>query len=311
MGTSKSYGGPGDRTPLLPSWAQPLASAVDPGVIPDDPSQQQAPGESTQGSAGMETPTSTDIPGSNDEVPRDSTPAAQSGPPAVPGGALAPWRAAKVSLGKTVSGGSRRDYAAAASGYVRARGGSRQAARSARSGRASVVALGGFLTGVVTRGADATLRALGLGAFVGENVTVAFAAIANVLAPAGASLEEAAARVAIMDVLERFYALLEDGGLQRLESLTQADLRQAIKDSVGAYIYHRWLQELGRQIEVKAISASHAVRLEREVQAYVRALVDLNLATLDPLNVAWDGDEGDLFVEQIYQEAYLMLEVDE
>ena len=46
-------------------------------------------------------------------------------------------------------------------------------------------------------------------------------------------------------------------------------IRSAVVSSVSAYIYHRWLQELGDRIEENAVTADDAVRLEKEVRDYV------------------------------------------
>ena len=178
------------------------------------------------------------------------------------------------------------------------------------SGRASTGRLGSFLSTVATRGIETAGRELGLAGLAGRSAAAVFAEIANRLAPSGATLEEAAARRAVDDAL---YALYEryDLGTADISSIDQMDadaIRDAIESSVSAYIYHRWLQELGDRIEENAVTVEDAVRLEREVRDYIEHTMHLDLQDVDVLRLDWVGPEGSGIVERIYREAYGLLE---
>ena len=160
------------------------------------------------------------------------------------------------------------------------------------------------------QGAEAAVRALGLTSFAGKSAAQVFAEIANLLAPSGATLEEAAARCALDDALFSLYERydLEDGNLSRLDAMDADAIRDAIQATIDSYIFHRWLQELSDRIEANAISADQALQLEREVRSYVRDAVSLDLAGVDVLTMNWNSAAANGIVERIYQEAFSLLE---
>jgi hypothetical protein len=306
VGTSKSYGGPSDKTPLLPDWAfPPLEDAVPP---PEEDLEQQEPTPDADEESADEDAAEPDSEAEGDDNEPDSL---NGGPDDGVGVQDASptkisWKSAKTLFGKAVkNNGDRQAFRRAAHSYVRARGGSANAARTATTGRSATSRLGGFLADVANRGLNAALTALNLSAVVGKDPRTVFAAIANAIAPDGASPEQAVAREATDDVLADLYHrfVVEGGDLSRMDSLTGEDVSKAMVDSVTSYIYHRWLQELGRQIEEKSISSSQAVRLEREAKLFVRESVNLDLSDKDLLNLNWTTD-GNTIVERIYREAY-------
>ena len=270
MGTSGSTSGPGDKMPLLPSWATPPGSPEAPAT--PDPKQQPKTAPASQ--------------------PRR-------------------WQSAKGRLSSVASGGSgSKGIASAGRAYTRALGGGGSAASSAASARAATSRLGHFLASVSTGGVSAALESLGLGRFVGRDAETVFAAIADALAPEGTDREQVATREAINDTLAYLYEeyVLPDGDLAGLEAMTPESIREAIEASVTASIFHRWLGDLERRLEEKAVSAPEAIRLERDIEAHIRDTIHLDLQGKDPLRVDWSGAEGQAFVQHIYEEAYSILE---
>ena len=279
MGTSQSYGGPGDLSKLLPSWALP------PAEPPSSESPDMAEGPATETSDAVQSP--------------------------VPDPTLQVWRAARQSLGKTVRAHSgARDYPRSASDYVRARGGARQATRSSRSGVVATTRLGGLLSAIARDGIAQATQEFGLGDLVGKSAIEVQATLMDVLAPHGSSLEEAAARRAVADTISQIYDEygLNDGGLESLEKMSEDQIASAIVDSVGTYIYYRWTQELGLAIERNAISAAEAVEIEREMLAYIQNTIEFEFTEREVLDVDWGGREGRELIERIYLEAYSLIE---
>jgi hypothetical protein len=311
VGTSKSYGGPSDKTPLLPDWA--FSPPEDEEPPPEENLEQQNESLDTDEEPIDELESESDSEEeNNEESGEDDGPGSQKGgdDPGVLGQASSfprgSWKSAKTLYGKAVkNNGDSRSFRKAARSYVRAHGGPRNAARTATSGRSATARLGGFLADVANRGLNAALDGLNLSAVVGKDPRTVFAAIANAIAPDGASPEQAVAREAVDDVLANLYQrfVVEEGDLSRLNALTGEDVSKAMLDSVTSYIYHRWLQELGRQIEEKSLSSSQAVRLEREAKLFVRESVALDLSGKDLLSLNWATD-GHALVERIYREAY-------
>ena len=311
MGTSKSYGGPRDKIPLLPDWALPPQEGEEPPPEEEEEDQQENPpepvGQSQPGDIENDDEETDDV-GDDESGDPDDTDVGREQVPVEPAKS---WRSARTLLGKAISkNGDRNAFKRAAQSYVRARGGSRSAAQTATSGRAATARLGGFLADVARRGLDAALESLNLSSVIGKDARTVFAAISNALSPDGASPEQAVAREAVNDVLSDIYERFvgEDGDVSKLNALTGEDVAKAVTDSVVSYIYRRWLQELGKQIEKKAISSAQAVSLEREAKLFVKDAVKLDFKARDPLSMDWQTD-GNAVVENIFNEAYSLFGV--
>jgi hypothetical protein len=282
LGTSKSYEGPKDRTPLLPPWAFPDTADEPQPVpqLPDEPLQEQPTSEQPSTEPLLEP---VDVPISPTEL--------------FPPTSSSSWRLAKISLGKSITGGGGREsFAKSGRKYV--------------SALASTARLGQFLSSVSSRGLNTTLESFGLASVIGKDVETVFAAISNALAPAGSLREEAIARDAVNEALEGLYeqTILANSDLTKLEQMGNQDIAKALERAVSSYIYHRWLGELEIVIEKKAMSAREATRLERDMKTYIQECVQLDMKGVDVLNMDWQGTVGHQFIEKIFTEAYRILE---
>jgi len=202
---------------------------------------------------------------------------------------------------------------AAASNYVRAKGGSGRAAATSASGRSVTASVAGFFSTISRAGVVEALRSAGLERAVGEDAHTAFAMVVNAIAPSGATLDEAAARGAVSEVLWGLYerVLADGGGIAALEALGPADVVDLIRESIVAYLYYRWLQELGLRIEMKAVTPDRAVEMEQDIRDYLDARIDLTISEDELLTTDWGGAEGRRLITALYQEAYSMLEASE
>jgi hypothetical protein len=169
---------------------------------------------------------------------------------------------------------------------------------------------GRFLGTLASRGLGPALEALGLRNYIGHGADEVFAAIANAISPIGATLEEAAARRAADEVLARLYEerVGANGDLAGLERMTAEDVATAVRDVISAYVYQRWLEELGKSIETGTTSPREAVQLEREVRQYVRDIVQLEVPNDRVLTIDWEKSEGQALVQRLFEEAYGLLE---
>ena len=286
MGTSSSRGGPMDKSKLLPSWAR-----------PDEPNNG--------GDEGAE-------PSPEDETPPPELDATE--PPAIdqidiPATA---WQTAKGSLTRAArASGDERSYKirTAAQRYVQAKGGARKASAAATGGSRAASNVGQFVASVARDGLRGALEGLNLAGLAGSDADTVFAAIADALAPPGSTVEEAAARDAVLEALVGLYEKVEAAGgdISALDSLGPEDVREAIEASTTEYIYAKWVGELGQKIERGAISEAMAVSLEREMKTYVRENVRLELKNVDPTRVNWSG-EGRAIIQRVFDNAYEFLE---
>lgn len=319
MGTSSSYGGPGDRNPLLPPWAMPGGDAGDGGDAegdgqPGDGGYGDNEGDDDQGDVGDQGGGGQgggdhgDDGNGQDAAPEGEAP---GGPPARAERVPQLWRSAKAQLGRAVSGRTgRKGYAKAGRAYVKALGGAKRAATTSRSARAATGALGRFLSDVRNRGFPGALERLGLGSVVGRDSNVVFAAVLNAICPEGSSREEVATREAVSETLSALFGEFvakDPTGAGLVEAMTADAIKEAIEASIVAAAFNRWLGDLSRRLEEKAVSAAEAVRLERDIRQYMEDTVHLDLTAVDPLAMNWEANAPTL-IDGLYEDAYRMLE---
>lgn len=298
MGTSSPYPGPNPKPPLLPSWATgdgPLPAPNPPEPIPP----------------GNKPPDSENTPLSSEQPSRNETTNTSPLSSAIPSFTVN-WTSAKTSMSRAASGGSK-GYKRAGTRYVAAQGGSKQAASRATSGRQASARLGGFLAGVSSAGLRSTLESLGAIELIGQPLESALSGIIELIAPTGATLEDALARAAVTETLVEIFESVDKGAgkIESLESVKAADIRSAIEMSVANYIYTKWLQQLTLAIEKRSMSAARTIKIERDVKAYVRSAVRADLKNKDPLRIDWHKQEGRAIIDAIYEVAYAHLEEEE
>jgi len=285
MGTSKSYGGPGNRSPLLPPWANGDSTPVpipEPNpIVPDS-----------------------DNPAENPVNPPPTYPAVQQ---------TSTWATTSRHFGSFIRGGGGGSLGKSFRSYTKSKGGARQASRAARAGRTSTAKLGGFLVNIATGGVRVATEELGLASTIlGMPIELALGAILDAIAPDGATPDDSAARRAINATLDEMYRLydLDGGDLTKLESIDSSTAKEIIVYSVTSYIYEKFLQDLQYCFEEGNIAVDEVIRLEREVQPYISETVKLELLQqhINVLTINWSGAEGQRFCEDIYTQAYALLE---
>lgn len=283
MGTSSSYRGPSGRTALLPPWA-------------DDDALPAA------------------------QPPPSIEPAHDDGDPGVTPTTAIPevtWRAPKRVMSQLVGAGGGGGGGGASldairtlgRSYTRASGGSQAAASAARAGRATTRRLAAFLAGGIRDGVGSALAHVGLQNLVGRDAQTVLAAFIALLAPDGALLESAAARMALIETLEEVferYAIGADG-VEALERMDVAALGEVIALSVVNYIDARIQQELANRIERGTLPEADANHLMDEIRGFIGEIVKLDFHDRDLVHLDWEGVEGHRLVDGIYEEAYRLL----
>ncbi len=280
MGTSSSYKGPRNRSPLLPPWAPPAPDEDRPNDDGNPEKENNRPEEVPDSASDTNGPENTEN-----------------------------WGGAKGYMSKFASGNTGYSINNAAKAYVKAMGGAQKASKAARLGKNSAGRLGNFLGSVAGNGFAETLRRFGLGDLIGQPAEKVFASIVDLIAPAGETNEDANARAAVLDALETLYMEfeLENGDLSRLNSLGEEDVRRTILNCCKAYIYEKWLQQLGIAIEKKAISPNDALAKEQEAKNFIKESVLFDFEGKSIVNLDFTQGDGKRIIDRIFQEAYLIL----
>lgn len=290
MGTSSSYDGPVGPSPLLPPWAPP------PPEEPDDKPPENGDDEGEGRPGDQDQPDGDDAPDGGGIVPPHLRPS---------------WSTAKTAMREFAkSGGDEtRHLRRAGRRFVQAQGGARSAARAARSGTATAMRLGGALAAAAQAGAAGLAQFLAR-QFVGGDADALLAELVDAIAPDGAMNEDAAARAAAAETLERLfehYAVAAEG-LDALTALTEEAVVEVLGKYVETYVYVRLMQVLAKRIEQGATSAQSACDIEWQVRGYIAELVDIELGGRDSLAMDWSSRGATQMVEGIFADAYELLE---
>lgn len=289
MGTSGSYGGAGNGSPLIPAFLNDPASGfapVSPG--PNPPVAPTAP------------------------IPSAAPPGTAVPPPPRPAPAQVPsayrFTAPRTNFSRFArSGGSDRSaMGRAVSGYVStATGGARQAVKRMGSSRQAGARLYSFLADAQARGPAAALRALNLSALAGQPIEDVFIGIADYVCPMGGTVDEGIARDAFVEMI----ADLADQGVTDFNALTPDQMQTVFEMFVTNAIEARICNDIGKH-GITLPSEVHAVE---EVQAQLHDFV--SRAVSDALS-ANQGQAGMLtqqqalqHVDAIYEAAFDMLRV--
>ncbi|MBF6612276.1 MAG: hypothetical protein IVW55_04030 [Chloroflexi bacterium] len=194
--------------------------------------------------------------------------------------------------------------------YVRAQGGASGAAQQAVAGRAAAGGLGRFLSGYAGGGLAGALEEAGLGHLIGQDRNAVILGLADALVGANRTLEESAARDALLEVLQDELgeeALLDPTSIANGALLDAGAVGSIIEAFIAAYIYARLIQQLGRQINEGAPTIPAARRVEEDLRAYIKASVHLDLRGIDPVAFNWNGPEGAQFVDGLMHSAHEQL----
>jgi hypothetical protein len=211
------------------------------------------------------------------------------------------------------SSGDERILAIAADAYVAALGGSARAAGDAVAARRVGEALGKFLLDVAQDGLARALDNLGLGGPEGQDLRAIASALADLLAGAGSTREEAVARQALAEVLARLFGEMSKGSAQLppLDRLDPAGIAPILETLIAEYVYQRMLEELGLRIEIGAPTPQRVLVLEKQIRAFTKDKIDLEKMWMGVPRLDWGGPQGEaLFLEMLAQ-AYELLKKSE
>lgn len=193
--------------------------------------------------------------------------------------------------------------------YVRAGGGATARASSAQAGRRTAGRFGGFIASGVRNGFVQAARDIGLTNLVGRDVQFVLAAFVDLIAPSGATIEEAIARKALADttweVFQKYGVDVE--GITALDRLGRDDVTSIISLYISNYVNERLQEELFFRLEKGTIDETTANRYADQIKGFISEVVRLDFQNIDPLRIDWQGNGGKEIIEQKYQEAYALL----
>jgi len=272
MGTSSSYGGPKGKNPLLPNDFDENGNSI------------EIPSESSNNDNNVQHINNADT---------------------------KLWKTVKSLTSKLINGSvkNKRDVF---SKYVKAHGGAKKAAFSAKAGKATAKKLGGFLSVISKQGIHDTFKKYGID-YENKSVEEVLSEIVNKIAPTGKTKEEVVARNAIIDVIESIYEYYEDveknnGNLSLLENLNEEQFNDIMRKYISAYIFQRFLNDLESRFEEYAKNTGTALEIENDIKEYISGVVDNKLQGTNFTNFDYSDENIIQTIGNIYEECYKVIE---
>jgi hypothetical protein len=186
---------------------------------------------------------------------------------------------------------------------VAAIGGAAAAVAAAASGIRTGQSLGNFLSSSSgPSGVQGGLEAVGLGRLIGADRMTLLSELSNEFAGAGDDLESRAARGALLDVLDQLFPDDVEDSLESVQ-FDASRVAETIRRYIAALIYNL----VGPLVDEKLTLLEQpalALERERQLKSFIDALVDLRTDERSPLDIDWQGTEGNDFITGIVQAAY-------
>lgn len=284
MGTSNAYDGPGDGTPLIPTWLEP-DEVVPPPEPAEPPSAEPAP----------------------EDPVLPPVPAPPVLPPIPPATSAGRFTAARNNLSRFAGSGGRdrSSLGRAMSHYVSTScGGSRVAAQRMGASRSAGAQLLNFLSTAIGSGARAALRALNLESLAGRSIEQVFLGLADYVCPDGGTVDEGIAREAFIETI----CHLAENGITDLDALT-AEQMQTIFELYATYaIEARLCNDIGTKAITLPADAAKAANVQTQLLDFVRRGVSDSLTKARAAMQDLTPTRVLNFVTQVYEQAFSILQ---
>jgi hypothetical protein len=291
MGTSGSYGGAGNGSPLIPGFLNDPAPASAP-MLPAPPT---APNVLPIPNA---VPSAPATPAPNQPQPR---PLPQQAP--MPNRFTAPR--SNFSRFARSGGSDRSALGRAVSGYVStAAGGSRQAVRRMGASRQAGARLYSFLADAQARGPVEALRSLNLQALAGRPVEEIFLGIAEYVCPIGGTVDEGIARDAFIETI----ADLADQGISDFDSLTTDQMQTVFEMFATHAIEARICNDIGKNSIKLPTDVAAVERVQAQLHDFIGRAVSDALGTVQAATSALTEQQAQQHVDAVYEAAFEMLQ---
>ena len=239
------------------------------------------------------------------------------------------WRPLKATATAYAKNGQRTPQATSKllRNYVRAmggatalsrRGGGSEPGSAGGAGSASPAAiagqqLGNFFTGVSSAGLEQTLRSVGLEQFIGGSATDILAALLDVVAGPASTLDEVAARDAVVALTEEMFAEAQNG--EDIEAVIQEVVNEqgvtgVLQDFFAEYLYRLFLRDFYEGWQRKA-GDQQAAEMLGDIRDFIQQSVIREDVIANTRRVDWFGAEGEMLCQTILADTAAVFEVEE
>lgn len=283
MGTSKSYAGPTGQNPLIPPWAD-ISS---PETVPDGAESNE-----------------------DGSIPTESQPLIEIGPAPTVSVPLTPWSDVKANFTRYAKStySSAVKFRKVARSFTKAQGGIKNTVSNAARGRSAVQNIGGIFSGLAEQGDKFTYNGFSFRDCVGKKTSELLETFVNLIVETNGDLESMIARTAAVETFKKVFDELgvEEKGFEALEKMDLDNIPFVFQTYLSEYITANILQKVGQILE--KIPETDALQKERWMKNYIETKVKIDLGKIDTSKVDWKGSEGKRIVDDIFAEAYKLIE---
>ena len=185
--------------------------------------------------------------------------------------------------------------------HVDALGSASQAATTAGTAVRAAARLGGILQGAAQRGWTAALTESGLARAIGQPAVSMVLLLADLLAGEGATLEDVAAREAIIDCLTEEFAGRTYDEVEATP-LDAAKVLEIVIRFVARFVYHRALVLLSKSLN--ETDPARRQQIEGQLRNWAESTAKLELAGADVRQFDPIGAAGQALAEDLVLRAY-------
>ncbi|MEO9146284.1 MAG: Qat anti-phage system associated protein QatB [Ginsengibacter sp.] len=283
MGTSNSFGGQGNNTPLVPSW---LGGDGNDGDSVGNDSEGAQSGTEEQGDNSAKNDTS------QGQINTNSS---------------GRFTGARTSFTNFINsdGRDRRALGRSVSSYIsKASGGSRTAAKRIGASKRVATGIVDFINTVRSQGVVVALNSHNLGNLVGRPIDEVFAGLLNDICPDGGNIDEGLARNAFVETI----AQLVTEGMESIDNLTVEQFQHVIEIFVTNAIEGRLYNDIGTKIIFESANVQTGEFIQAQVHDFIQGSVSDAIARHASEFENLSGLDTNILVDHIYADAYEILE---
>lgn len=284
MGTSSSYGGPKNNTPLVPSWLD---------------------GSNTQ-----ETPETPDVNISDNSQSGDDSENKVLPPiPSVPSGQR--FRGSRTNFTKYLNSQGRDSSSLRNSfkGYVGSSlGGSRKAATRIGTSKKVAGQIVGLISSIQNNGYEATLISYNLAEYRGKPIKETFVKLVEIVCLqdiVGSNIDEAIARRATIETLNELS--IEKVDINTIEK-DPSFLTHILNIFITKSIRNRLLEDIGQNIIISAKNRANIKSIEANLDAFIKIRVTKSIAKTLGNKLSINNTQISKTISNVYSRAYKFLE---
>ncbi len=167
---------------------------------------------------------------------------------------------------------------------VKGHGGSRNAAKSAKSAIRTTINIGDLFEGVSKKGILQVLKEFQIPT-EGRKPKEILNDIINILAPTPDLNDDSVARKALIITMSIIYEKFDDEkqDITLLDSIDPDISKMLVEKYIETFIYERLIHDVGSRIEKKAENSAAAAKIEQELKDYIETKVSTTLNTYSHL----------------------------